>query len=524
MLAQYFGITGYEIGRRLNLYRLSDEDFRTLVEIRPVVEGAFEEITTAFYDHLQRFPEVLEKITAAGSSIQRLKQTNPSYLRPIFAGFIDQSFFESRLVVGKIHAEIGITPLYFFAGYASYIDTIFELLHRELGEEKAIRAARAIQKVFNLDQQIIMESYGEFVFVKMLRTVTNDVLAFADELSRESQALNESADSTGRVAKEVQLATSQVAEAVTLQAHSASQISTAMTMIDASTNEVSSGAKDQRSAIQRASSSVAQIQDGMEDINRDAQLWHDLSSRMGAIESLKRTIEETSAQVAEMLQQSKAITNITKAIAEIASQTNLLSLNAAIEAARAGEHGRGFGVVADEVRKLAEKSAGAASEITELIGTIQQGSELVSGAMKRTMADVGEVLDITGSATSCLEKIATTAENTSTVNKVVTQAMEEVNMTTEAIQDKIEEALQHKDTVTLSVEQIAATAEENAAATEQMAASSAEAEEMVDRLVGAIARMIVSVDGLNRVAQETNAKIDRNSRDTNDLQSLGKVA
>ena len=124
------------------------------------------------------------------------------------------------------------------------------------------------------------------------------------------------------------------------------------------------------------------------------------------IRNMADQISVTSNLLGELAGQTDAITAIVETIRSIASQTNMLSLNAAVEAARAGEHGRGFSVVAHEVRQLAHRTAEAASEISQMIGKLQTLSNDATGSMQNCRGSVDRGVDMARHAGEAIVRIS----------------------------------------------------------------------------------------------------------------------
>jgi len=162
-------------------------------------------------------------------------------------------------------------------------------------------------------------------------------------------------------------------------ASGATELASTANQVNDATEEISRGAEEQRIAIEHSTASIQEISQSISQVRGSTDLAERLSetSFKTTLQGMQ-SVEEAVQAMSGIQESSEKVGRITTVIADIARQTNLLSLNAAIEAAKAGEFGQGFAVVAEEIRKLAERSGSAAKEITELIAEsnerVQRGS------------------------------------------------------------------------------------------------------------------------------------------------------
>lgn len=123
------------------------------------------------------------------------------------------------------------------------------------------------------------------------------------------------------------------------------------------------------------------------------------------MKAMNLAVQDSSAKVRLLGERSQEIDDITRLITDIASQTNLLSLNAAIEAARAGEHGRGFTVVSNEVRKLSEQTTESAQRIAVLVQDIQENNRISIESMDQVIAEAQSGNQAVADAGTAFERI-----------------------------------------------------------------------------------------------------------------------
>lgn len=230
------------------------------------------------------------------------------------------------------------------------------------------------------------------------------------------------------------------------------QVAIGSNQLSESAQSLSEGAMDQAGAVEELQATISDITSQVEENAKISTSAASMAEEIAlGAENSSKEMENMTDAMESISETSQQIGNIIAEIEDIASQTNLLSLNAAIEAARAGEAGKGFAVVADQIRKLAEDSAASAVNTRQLIETsineVKRGSQITV----RAAESMNKVIE-------GLQEIAKGAKVSSENSAQHAELMGQLEMGV----DQISEVVQSNSAV---AEEVSATSEELSAQT-----------------------------------------------------------
>ncbi|MBA2939840.1 methyl-accepting chemotaxis protein [Paenibacillus sp. CGMCC 1.16610] len=335
----------------------------------------------------------------------------------------------------------------------------------------------------DLSKRVNIKSKDEFgevaaIFNHMadtLKSVLVEVRESSNQLTTSAEQLSANAVHTSQVTEDIAIAAERMSNGANLQAQTVEESAQTINQVSVKIQQIASSAL---TVAETTTKAVEKSTEGGQAIQSAVKQMDFIS---GSVNGLVLVIDH-------LANTSQEIGQITRAITEIAQQTNLLSLNAAIEAARAGEHGLGFAVVASEVKKLAEQSSISTEKITTLIHAIQEEIEKSQQSLLSVTQEVNVGMEVMHSAGNLFSEIESFIDGANSQVQEVSAAAQQISTGAFKVVQGIEGIARVAQTTAAGTENVSAAVEEQLAFMQEISSSSSTLANMAGDLEGLVDR------------------------------------
>jgi methyl-accepting chemotaxis protein len=294
-----------------------------------------------------------------------------------------------------------------------------------------------------------------------------ELRAISEEIARHSRSTAAAAGEIGAKVEEIRASAAEQFEGTGRSASSVEEIAKSVESVDKVIG-------DQAAAVSQASAAVEEMVGNIGSVFKSIEsMAARFDEARAAVDEGRRAQELSGGLVRRISERSTSLHDANSAIAEIASRTNLLAMNAAIEAAHAGESGAGFSVVADEIRKLAESAArqsrtigGDIGEVQKNIGEMVGASDLLGQAFERVSARIGETNNLVSELRNSMSEqregstqIFDVLESLRSVTREVKTGSDDIAKETRSLVTAVEELRNSSEDIKKSMEEMAGTVE-----------------------------------------------------------------